>query len=441
MTRPDRVALTFLLGAALFACAGPSRISQDLLSPDPRLRCGLERGMGGTGITDGERGMGGTGLMAASDERGMGGTGISAGIIGTITGFGSICVSGVRVAYDETTAITGSNLPAALDALARGMTVAAVVSAQGGELKASRIEILHALVGPVTSTAPFAVMGASVNASHAARESSASFAVGDVVVVDGLQRPDGAIDATRIARAASGASASVRGSVSSSSGTIRVAGVPLAPTPGAFQPGAWVVVAGDWTGDRLTPTSLSAAPELYLPADTRLSLEGYLIARPGGGFGIRGIPVRENLERQLASDVIARLAAGQRVQIIGAADADGAVRPQTIVVPDFNSPLRSELPSAAPANTASEAAPEAGTEDIARLRAAAAAAAAATAATQTREALQLQRGVYGTTVTRPEALRSLTPVVPDAIRTRPLQTRPNVPTRPEAPPQRPNRGG
>jgi hypothetical protein len=259
-----------------------------------------------------------------------------------------------------------------------------------------------------------------VDAAYAARDSAGALSLGDIVVVDGLQRPDGTIDATRIARAAPGTDASVRGAVIETLGMVYVAGVPLAPSPGGFKPGAWVVATGIWADGHLQPVSLSAAPELHVPAAARLSLEGYILPQPGGGFGIRGIPVRENLERQLSRDVIALLATGQRVQIVGVRDIDGAVRPQTIIVPDFSSPLRAGSPAATR---------EAPATDTAARRAAAA------TTTETRDVLQLQRGVYGTTVARPDAVRSLTPAVPETIRTRPAPP----PVRPGAP-QRP-RGG
>ena len=437
MKKNRQGALALLLCVALGSCAGAPRIAQDPLRPDPRLHCNVERGIGGTGISGSDRGLGGTGRLAAGDERGMGGPGIGGGIIGTVTGFGSICVSGVRVAYDPSTTITAGNLPGALNELARGMTVAAHVVEQNGELKASRIDILHALVGPITSTTPLTIMGASVAVDFAASGALGSLAIGDMVVVDGLHRTDGVLEATRIARAAPGATAAARGPVNSGPGMLRVGGVAVAATQSAFQSGMWVVASGTWANDRLVPEALSAARELAVPVDARISVEGYLLPQPGGGFGIRGISIRENLERSLARDTIARLAAGQRVQIIGVSERDGVVRPQTIIVPDFSNPLRVENPQQI---VLPETPAESASVTVVRPRAAAA---AADTATQAREALQLQRGVYGEVVTRPEAVRTLTPAAPEALRVRPLPTRPNVPIRPDSPargdvPTRPN---
>jgi len=428
MTTGSRtVAVILLLAAALSACAGPSRAPRDLLRPDPNLQCLSERGMGGTGISGDERGMGGTGLMAAAD-RGMGGTGVTAGVVGTVTGFGSICVNGLRVVYDDTVSVQRDGLPVGLEALARGVTVAALVAHQNGQLQASSISVLHAMVGPVTAPAStgFAVMGVPIETAFTAGEASATFAVGDIVIVDGLQRADGAIDATRIVRAASDARVSVRGVVSAvAADSVRVGGVDIAiriPDPEALL-GRWIQASGVWMNNALRPDSVNVDLELNVPANTPLSLEGYLLPQPGGGFGIRGVPVRENQARALARDVIARLSAGPRVQVIGTTEADGGLRVQTIVVPDRRNPFQDDADPPADIVNDSET----------RTRAA-----APTAAPTARENLQRERGVYGETITRPGVVRGTVPSSGESFPTRPLQDRPlqipmprpSVPTRP-----------
>src|SRR5690349_21550179 len=52
-------------------------------------------GIGGTGAVAG--GVGGTGIGSESDNGGIGGT----GIVGTITGFASICVNGLEVHFNN----------------------------------------------------------------------------------------------------------------------------------------------------------------------------------------------------------------------------------------------------------------------------------------------------------------------------------------------------
>ncbi len=127
----------------------------------------------------------------------------------------------------------------------------------------------------------------------------------------------------------------------------------------------------------------------------------------GRGFTIRGVAVDEDISRGLDRTALVRLAAGQRVQIIGQRQTDGTLRPETVIVPNRLSPLDTG------ATTRTES------EDI-----------------------QPQRGVYGTTVTRTRTIREITPVErPAAGVTRPAVQRPEV--RPEAqrppPVQRPGR--
>src|SRR6188508_2085043 len=77
-------------------------------SPAPVIQRGPgdEGGVGGTGVDDAqtagsdrEGGIGGTGVEPDDDEGGIGGTGIAAetAVIGTVTGFASICVGGTEI--------------------------------------------------------------------------------------------------------------------------------------------------------------------------------------------------------------------------------------------------------------------------------------------------------------------------------------------------------
>ena len=103
--RWGRTALSIVFAIAL-ALTGARTVSADV--------CDDGRGIGGTGFSgqDDGRGLGGTGRAATDEERGLGGTGHGpdddddrgiggTGFIGPITGFGSICVNGERIRFDE----------------------------------------------------------------------------------------------------------------------------------------------------------------------------------------------------------------------------------------------------------------------------------------------------------------------------------------------------
>jgi len=424
MIRANRhrwILLAFAL--AVGGCAGVP----DSLRPDPGLVCTMDRGLGGTGAVRNialDRGLGGTGI-----DRGMGGTGIY-GVLGTVTGFGSICVNGLHVSYDTATPTRENGTTVATDLLERGTTVAVTAMATGAQnggppLHAQSIEILHALQGPVTSpvdgSGVLTVMDVRIDAALTTGVDITSLAVGDIVTVDGLARADGVIEATRIVKAQGDARAFVRGQAAMLAGTARVGTIPLALpatqvglTSGLG--GAWVTAEGTFVNHVFIADKIAAAEELAGVAGGRVSVEGYLVPR-GNTFAIRGIDLRDDPGRGLGADLLNRLASGQRVQVIGVKENDGALRIQRIVVPQYESPLRE-----AAADSATTTRP----------------------AAQTRQQLQQQRGTYSATVTRPNVtddaatvLRSQTPTRPQFERPMPPQ-RPEAPQRPE-PPQRPGR--
>jgi hypothetical protein len=103
-------------------------------------------GMGGTGHRDGS-GAGGTGqqVRTEGDGSGTGGT----GVVGIITGFGSICVNELEIHYDAKTPVTVDGQSSRADQLAVGQLVAVRAEGKGVNLRASQIQVRHALVGRV----------------------------------------------------------------------------------------------------------------------------------------------------------------------------------------------------------------------------------------------------------------------------------------------------
>ena len=108
--------------------------------------------------------MGGTGVVAqlAPGERGR--------VVGTITRFGSICVNGLKIAFeaDTPTVRDGRAIPAA--DLQVGQMVRVEVARSGAGLRAQSIALLSSLVGTVTArdeeARAFRVMGQPVRLSR-----------------------------------------------------------------------------------------------------------------------------------------------------------------------------------------------------------------------------------------------------------------------------------
>src|SRR6266446_3575608 len=148
-----------------------------------------ERGMGGTGISTGN---------TLTTERGVGGT----GILGVITGFSSICVDGLEVAYDAATPVFIEGNPADANALRAGQVVA-IEAAGRATPQARKISVIYQVSGPIDSlTAPgrMQVAGQTVVVTSAVSPQVSFLRAGEWVNISGLQSPSGEIAASRIDR-------------------------------------------------------------------------------------------------------------------------------------------------------------------------------------------------------------------------------------------------
>ena len=72
------------------------------------------------------------------------------GIIGTITGFASICVGGVEIHYARRHAVEIDGQPATTAPLAVGQVVEVIAGGTGSEVRAQQISVRHVVSGPVT---------------------------------------------------------------------------------------------------------------------------------------------------------------------------------------------------------------------------------------------------------------------------------------------------
>ncbi len=263
-------------------------------------------GMGGTGNVAGSgSGIGGTGNVAGS---GMGGTGEvasigSTGIVGTITGFGSICVNGVEVHYGANTPTWMGGQPGNARGLAIGQVVSVDAQGVGHEVHARAIQVLYAVTGPVTRVDPLSgqlqVLGQQVRRRAPGRATTVR--PGDFVQVSGLRRADGVIVASRI-RAANHGTASVTGPVTAvAPGRIRIYGLNInlghTTVPAGLSTGRIVHVTGRVDGGSLHADRIDV--EEGLPFDgavQHLSIEGYVRNRHGhhevtvGGTEVRISP-------------------------------------------------------------------------------------------------------------------------------------------------------
>jgi len=233
-------------------------------------------GIGGTGQVALRPGLGGTGQVA---ESGLGGT----GIVGVVTGFGSICVNGMKVDYAPETPVQRDGEAVPHSALAVGQVVALQATGQGPRLQAERIAVLDAAVGPLGSvdvaSGRFTVMGERATALE--RADLTGLQPGQWVRVSGQRLASGEIRATRVQAAAPGG-AWVSGPLSRTpAGAWQVGGTRIAPgaadLPASAAPGQEVGVLGVWAGDRLQARSITLRPtRAALGPVSDVVLQGYV---------------------------------------------------------------------------------------------------------------------------------------------------------------------
>jgi len=250
-------------------------------------------------------GIGGTGIRTAQTTPargdGIGGTGIR----GTITGFGSILVNGLKLDFDHTTTVETDGKPTTLEALRVGQIVQGVARSKDGKLSLARLEIQHAVAGAISAIdhdgQTLTVMGQKVRLNLGGDKSDiAAFRTlqaGDIVSVSGLRQTDGVIIATRVDQTAHDDRIILRGPASAvTASSLRIGDVDVALPPGATTPkaGDHVVAAGRTINGVFMPESVSASSPLEFGADvSSVSLEAYAPKAAGnaGPLVIDGVDI------------------------------------------------------------------------------------------------------------------------------------------------------
>jgi len=276
---------------ALFLCVAPGFAAANNCVDGGRPRPD-DGGIGGTGARP----------SAPDDEGGIGGTGISlgsdTGIIGTITGFASVCVGGAEVRYAADTIVDVDGKRTTPADLAVGQVVEVTASGTGSELLAQHITVRHLVSGPVTRVDTdrntIEVIGQTVELSSSTRTGGGSdqyaagataFPVNAAVQVSGMRRSDGVVVASRVTATEPGEVAQLTGAVMKlESGALAIAGTPVRIDTGE-QPavGDEVHVTGRWDGSALVAQSVESLPRIPFDGHVRrLDLEGYAMRSTAG---------------------------------------------------------------------------------------------------------------------------------------------------------------
>jgi hypothetical protein len=303
-------------------------------------------GIGGSGHTAG--GIGGSGLAgedlggsetaARTDSGGIGGSGLSAGgiggsgFIGVISGFGSICVNGAEIHFDSATpvAIDGRRQPT--ESLQLGQMVTVTAQAHGADVYASRIAVVHAVVGPVQTVtradSKIEILGQTLSLPPGT-ELLASLQIGDTLAVDGNRQPNGEILVTRIERVPTATNVSLMGPVTQAQGTrfsVQGLQVQLSATFRGAVPvaGQEVLVQGSLASGVLQADDVVLNPRFRFAGPvSQLDLQGYV--RATAEVGVLNVDgARVAVDARTALPEGGRLpAAGARVHVFASVRPDG----------------------------------------------------------------------------------------------------------------------
>ena len=293
-----------------------------------------ESGVGGTGIYAGggiggtghpEKGIGGTGSKLA-EEGGIGGT----GIIGTITGFASICVNGVEVHYDNNTPVTVDGRLTSVRELAVGQVVVTRALGFGQEVTAKHIAVVHAAVGPIShinhQTGEMHVLGQVVRASES-RDLS-HLKVGDWTQISGHRLANGAIMASRIETNPTSLEARINGQVTHVDAKgYEIHGARIEhdfkSNPANIFKGMEISVAGHWNGANLQAQHVQVEPTRQAIGQVdHLVIEGYVHALRGKEINLSSQSIVLDSKVQIAGDNKEDLRLNQRVLVSGRISPD-----------------------------------------------------------------------------------------------------------------------
>lgn len=346
------LALTFLYTVSAFAknncdthasAINPANLAQSGIGGTG----GTQSGIGGTGLHDGgtggtghpQGGIGGTGNTA--DDGGIGGT----GIIGTITGFASICVNGIEIHYNQHTAISVDGRATTPRELAVGQVIAAHATGADRELAARSIAVVHAAVGPVSNLdeekGEMQVLGQTVRIGKSLEHGNLSgIKTGDWVQISGHRFAGGAIAASRIDIIPPRAEASLNGHITKISPQgFEINGARIQPegklVPAELTQGMEVSVTGHWDGVHLQAQHVQTEPTRHSIGNVdHVVIEGYIHALSDKELNVNNRIVTLDSNTAIAGATRNDLRTDQRIQINGRPGADQRISSEQIEVKD-----------------------------------------------------------------------------------------------------------
>ena len=264
-------------------------------------------GIGGTGsLARQGAGIGGTGQFAATGS-GIGGTGALVGqdgdrlgIIGRITGFGSIWVNGLEVELDRLALESASDIdPSA--GLAKGQVVEVVAERTSGRWQAESVRVRYEVGGPVGSLSAdgkeMTILGQQVliAADTVLPESWPTVKSGSVIRVSGFRLGGNTVLASRVDFARADAPALLIGRVGKTAAKITVSGTPVqlpADAP-ALRGGDILRVRGAFDNNTLRADTVERdRATLFAATVDRFQIQAMAVRDASGVLRLGGMPFR-----------------------------------------------------------------------------------------------------------------------------------------------------
>ena len=305
--------------------------------------------IGGTGSEISRSDIGGTGTKVVN-EGGIGGT----GIIGTITGFASICVNGVEVHYDSNTPVFVDGRQATIRELAVGQIVIVRAPEMASEVIAHHISINHAVAGPIShidhQTGEVHVLGQVVRAN--ALQEFSNLKIGDWTQVSGHRLANGTIVASHIEVIPPASEAIINGYVTN----IDTDGYDVYGTrirhdfksmPAQIAEGMEITVTGNWNGNNLQARHFQTEPTRHaIGRVEHLIIEGYIQALQGNAINLGNQTVNFITTGLIKDDHKDSLKLNQRVQINGRMGPDQRITADQIEIkPELSLPAHDKIDS------------------------------------------------------------------------------------------------
>lgn len=229
---------------------------------------------------DEDFGIGGTGIIASNSQ--------GSGIIGMITGYGSIFINGIEIETDNKAAISIDGIRVQDHDFEIGEVAEVLTVDSNAHSQAQHINMRHEIIGPVSSydarRATAVILGQTVNLS---KLSPGEISTGDRLAIAGFTDHSGLIHATHIRRSTD-RQILLRGKIHSDASALSINGLVLTGPAEQISASENYLIHGSYQNGVITAHSIQVDPVLAFNKVSRWVIQGYT-ARYAGLWDLESI--------------------------------------------------------------------------------------------------------------------------------------------------------